>query len=268
MEATSSAIHLSESSTKPQQFLAHIEAEALSAQEQELVYHISQASRFSPFLDNSVAGKQRLHLVQVLGNPNTPESEWLRACEVLGDYRHNPAARTDSTRILLFAVCLSASVVIHALAMHMLRESPTYITVVNQPSQATNTPAPAPVQVDVDFGPYMADLQRRIKRVWFPPRDKVSRRVVIIFKIHENGGLSDLKLNRSSGIAAADKAALMAVENAAPFHRLPPGAADKQDIQFTFDYNAFNARPLLSGTTEEIRPNAVADHATTFSDSR
>jgi TonB family protein len=95
-------------------------------------------------------------------------------------------------------------------------------------------------QADVDFGPYMADLQRRIKRAWFPPKGNESKRVVVVFKIHKMGELSNLRLERSSGVAIADQAALKAVENAAPFRPLPAGASDDVDIQFTFDYNVFS----------------------------
>ncbi len=94
-------------------------------------------------------------------------------------------------------------------------------------------------QADVDFGPYMADLQRRIKRHWFPPKGNESKRVVVIFKVHTGGELSNLRLDHSSGVALADKAALDAVQNAAPFRPLPQGAPADVDIQFTFDYNVF-----------------------------
>lgn len=93
---------------------------------------------------------------------------------------------------------------------------------------------------DVDFGPYMADLQRRIKRAWFPPKGNESRRFVVLFKVHRNGTLSDLKVDKSSGVSIADKAGLTAVENASPFKPLPDGAPDDVDIQFTFDYNVFH----------------------------
>ncbi len=97
----------------------------------------------------------------------------------------------------------------------------------------------ASAQADVDFGPYMADLQRRIKRAWFPPKGNESKRVVVQFKVHKGGELSNLRIDHSSGLAIADQAALKAVENAAPFRPLPPGASDDVDIQFTFDYNVF-----------------------------
>lgn len=94
-------------------------------------------------------------------------------------------------------------------------------------------------QADVDFGPYMADLQRRIKKCWFPPRGNESKRVVVVFKVHTDGTLSDLRIDKSSTVAVADQAALKAVNDAAPFRPLPPGAPSDVDIQFTFDYNVF-----------------------------
>lgn len=94
-------------------------------------------------------------------------------------------------------------------------------------------------QKDVDFGPYMADLQRRIKRAWFPPKGNESKRVQVVFKVHSNGTVSNLRLLGSSGLAIADQAALKAVQNAAPFRPLPDGAPPDVDIQFTFDYNVY-----------------------------
>lgn len=88
-----------------------------------------------------------------------------------------------------------------------------------------------------DFGPYMADLQRRIKRAWIPPRGARSRRVKVVFRIHTHGDLSDLKIVMSSGEALQDQAALKAVETAAPFSRLPARSPETVDIEFTFDYN-------------------------------
>lgn len=105
-------------------------------------------------------------------------------------------------------------------------------------------------QKDVDFGPYMADLQRRIKRAWFPPKGNESKRVKVVFKVHRNGTMSHLRLMGSSGLAIADQAALKAVQNAAPFRPLPAGAPNDVDIQFTFDYNVFK-----SGGRARLRRN-------------
>lgn len=92
---------------------------------------------------------------------------------------------------------------------------------------------------DVDFGPYMADLQRRIKRGWFPPKGEEGKRVVVVFKLGAQGELVDLRLDHSSGSATADEAALNAMRHAA-FRPLPEGAKAPIDIQFTFDYNVYS----------------------------
>ncbi len=94
-------------------------------------------------------------------------------------------------------------------------------------------------RADINFGPYMAELQRRIKRSWFPPTDSASKRVTARFTIHENGKLSNLQLSVASGSSVADQAALKAISNAAPFPPLPAGSPESVDIEFKFDYNVF-----------------------------
>lgn len=112
------------------------------------------------------------------------------------------------------------------------------------PSQNDNPNAPPSVAAkkDIDFGPYMEELQRRIKRAWKPPRGNESKRVVVVFKISKAGQLSDLTIKKGSGFEPSDKAALLAVQEAAPFARLPEGAPATVDIEFTFDYNVFGAK--------------------------
>jgi TonB family protein len=93
-----------------------------------------------------------------------------------------------------------------------------------------------------DFGPYMRELQRRIKMNWDPPKGNESKRVVLLFKIAKDGRLLSNRVLKTSGIPNADKAALSAVELTAPFKPLPPGVKNSSiDIQFTFDYNVFGA---------------------------
>ena len=93
-----------------------------------------------------------------------------------------------------------------------------------------------------DFGPYMRELQRRIKMNWDPPKGNESKRVVLLFKIAKDGRLLSCRVNKSSGLPTADQAALKAVELTAPFRPLPADFKGQSvDIQFTFDYNVFNA---------------------------
>ena len=93
-----------------------------------------------------------------------------------------------------------------------------------------------------DFGPYMRELQRRIKLNWDPPKGNESKRVVLLFKIAKDGRLLSCRVHKSSGMPSADQAALKAVELTAPFRPLPGDFKGQSiDIQFTFDYNVFNA---------------------------
>lgn len=93
-----------------------------------------------------------------------------------------------------------------------------------------------------DFGPYMRELQRRIKMNWDPPKGNESKRVVLLFKIAKDGRLLSCSVFKSSGLPNADKAAINAVHLAAPFRPLPPEYKGSSiDIQFTFDYNVFGA---------------------------
>jgi len=93
-----------------------------------------------------------------------------------------------------------------------------------------------------DFGPYMRELQRRIKMNWDPPKGNESKRVVLLFKIAKDGRLLSCRVSKTSGLPSADQAALKAVELTAPFRPLPADFKGQSiDIQFTFDYNVFNA---------------------------
>lgn len=122
------------------------------------------------------------------------------------------------------------------------------------PPQAEPTPDPSPTGSGgggsgtgdgggsgdgVDFGPYLAEMQRRIKRAWFPPKGNESKKIVLKFKIAKNGSVSDIRLSRSSGMQIADEAAMTAIQNAG-LPPLPAGTDDQVEIKFTFDYNVFN----------------------------
>lgn len=48
--------------------------------------------------------------------------------------------------------------------------------------------------------------------------------------LHSGGELSGLHLEKSSGVAKVDQAALHAIEDAAPFSPLPPGSAERISV--------------------------------------
>jgi TonB family protein len=89
-----------------------------------------------------------------------------------------------------------------------------------------------------DFGPFMLELKRRIKRNWHPPRGNESKKVVLLFRVAKDGRLVGLNVKRSSGAPEADAAAMQAVRMSAPFRPLPPECRESSvSIEFSFEYN-------------------------------
>jgi protein TonB len=102
-----------------------------------------------------------------------------------------------------------------------------------------------------DFGPYMSELQRRIKETWHPPRGNESKRVVVAFEISKQGKLIQASVSHSSGEPLADQAALLAIQQTFPFKPLPGEYRDESiDIEFTFDYKVFGDKQHLSQGTQ------------------
>ena len=112
------------------------------------------------------------------------------------------------------------------------------------------------VAEDVDFGPYMAEITRRIKRNWQPLRSDRSRKITVEFYVNRAGQLANergevvgptenladaVKILQSSGDRDADLTAIDSIRLSAPFNSLPPQEkADLVPIDFTFDYNVLN----------------------------
>ncbi len=108
------------------------------------------------------------------------------------------------------------------------------------PNSKSGTPRVATVEHSPEFGVYLANLQRRIRRAWGPPRQPTSKSSIIVFTIGLGGELLGLHLQHSSGDHSMDEAAIQAIRNSAPFPHLPQYSPDSVDVQFTFDYNVFN----------------------------
>ena len=90
---------------------------------------------------------------------------------------------------------------------------------------------------DVDFGPYMREVQRHIKRNWNPPRKNEPYTVIVRYKINKDGTCPSVRIVQSSGIRECDEAAIAAVKKTAPFKPLPSGfKGNDVEVEFTFDY--------------------------------
>ncbi len=120
-------------------------------------------------------------------------------------------------------------------------------------SSSDSVSIPARTQTKADFGPYEADLARRIKRAWFPPKDAGDKRVKLAFKIANDGALSDLKLETPSGATALDSSTLKAVENASPFRPLPSGSPEQVSFSCSLSGKDVFAYVQLAESTSKTK---------------
>ncbi len=81
---------------------------------------------------------------------------------------------------------------------------------------------------------YIADLERRIKKFWLPVRD--GKRVVLAFKVHGDGSVTDMRII-SGDQSLSDDAAVKAVQKAIPMPPLPEGSVSPLEVHLAFDWN-------------------------------
>lgn len=86
--------------------------------------------------------------------------------------------------------------------------------------------------------PRKADLQRQMKRVWYPPKGTENRATTVKFKVLTDGATKNRSILKSSGDKVLDDACMKALEVASPLRPLPAGAPHCINIEFKFQYNA------------------------------
>ncbi len=89
---------------------------------------------------------------------------------------------------------------------------------------------------DIDFGPYMSDMWRRIRKTWRPIATADPTDVKVTFNIEKDGQISQPHISLTSGNTAVDRADLEAVRFAAPFGPLPDGVPKVTDLEFWFKH--------------------------------
>ncbi|MEH2071903.1 MAG: TonB family protein [Nostoc sp.] len=93
---------------------------------------------------------------------------------------------------------------------------------------------------DIDITSYLNQLQQQVRQQWLPGLSQSSRRTVLHFSISRSGQLSNLELAETSGFSVTDRAAINAIQRAAPFAPLPTGYPNNYiQIQFTFNINVY-----------------------------
>lgn len=98
------------------------------------------------------------------------------------------------------------------------------------------------VQLEPDFGPYMKNLTKLVKKNWNPPKKNSSRYAAVFFTVNKKGEVSNIKIVKSSGDKATDVSAIYAIESVS----LPPLPKEYKgndiDINFAFNYKVFDRK--------------------------
>lgn len=87
---------------------------------------------------------------------------------------------------------------------------------------------------------------RRFKQLYSPPQDGESNQLVVNFRVNNDGTISNLHLDKSSGDAAIDEAAMRAFSSkSASLTKNPELRGKTVDVKFTFDYDVFSKSKSL-----------------------
>lgn len=81
---------------------------------------------------------------------------------------------------------------------------------------------------------YKLYLQRRVMRNYFPPKCSSPGPTEVAFSIERNGGVTCVRLKKTSGCPLYDRAALEAVERAVPYKPLPE---ERANLNVAVDFN-------------------------------
>jgi tetratricopeptide (TPR) repeat protein len=86
---------------------------------------------------------------------------------------------------------------------------------------------------DVDYTPYLGYVQATVRQHWRPPQGSYGP-IVVLFKMHRDGQITDLRIN-NAGDATADNTALQSARSSAPFQEPPAGTPPDFDVFIVLD---------------------------------
>lgn len=163
-------------------------------------------------------------------NPNSADSYLKRAQSKYESTDYNGAIE-DANSAIKMKPNNSKAYYIRGLCKSKLNE-----TVSNPPMY--NIRITSISKLDIDFGPYIQVIEKKIKTNWHPPKENENKEVILQFKILKDGKIDSIKIIKSSNFSAMDLAAERALKVSAPFPPLPSAFKEESiDIDFLFDYN-------------------------------
>jgi len=121
---------------------------------------------------------------------------------------------------------------------------------------------------------YMAELKRRIKACWHPPKSDQSKKAIATFTLSATGNYEQLRISKSSSSQTLDDLCLRAIEMAGPITFTTPPTfkvdLDPIFIEFSFDYNVMGAARVATpnswAMTQSIENGKVTSYSTSSSE--
>lgn len=109
---------------------------------------------------------------------------------------------------------------------------------------------------------FMGDMSLKIKKAWQPPPENFSYRVEVSYDVFDHGKVGRVTVSQSSGSAAADRAAVAAIRNGAPFSDITSTDLDyKVSLLFNLEYNHHQKTPATAGgadSAETVTHSTIA----------
>jgi len=149
-------------------------------------------------------------------------------------------------RLIAVSFMIFASAICSALAQQPQKASGSssvdFATFPNPVLSPVSSTSPPRVAEPIEYnGPcnYLGCLNRKVRNLWLPPKTAQKLITKVVFTIARDGKLSNAHVTKPSGNAAADAAAVKAVEMASPFFPLPEGCRPETvDFEITFSRRA------------------------------
>ncbi|HEY9677106.1 MAG TPA: TonB C-terminal domain-containing protein [Drouetiella sp.] len=112
---------------------------------------------------------------------------------------------------------------------------------------------------NIDYAPYVGDIQQKVRSHWQPPQGAYPP-IIVLFKMHRNGTVSDVRVNQNA-VATADNAAIETVKTSEPFNQPPNGSPPDFDCFVVLDppMQQAEADMNIAAQQQGQQPNNQAD---------
>jgi TonB family protein len=183
-------------------------------------------------------------------NPDYAEAFCTRAA-IFNSMGHYQEAIIDAALAHELKPSLRDAYILEAAAYRNMRqyreadEALTKLNFVSNPETAFDEFSP-----NIDYGAFLNYMQNTVRGNWQGPSGDYGT-IVVLFKVHRDGKITDVRIN-NSGNASADSLAIQAANKSSPL--IPPPVGSPPD----FDVYAILDPPARQTSVQSVTPTSVA----------